>query len=281
MSIKGFFNGYYRSGTSAIWDSVRKESSIHFYYEPLNKKRISENIYDTPQNNKLHDLYLWEEYHKMDDNLKTQLLIKMKALNLYNKESVNDLFSFYDSFDDDVYMQTNRLDFIPQDSYNTFIHIVRNFEDVYSSFLNIFSKRYFGIYKKFKKIKHRLFNPYLFSEMWNIKEYVEKNIDIFPEFNSALKLSNREYHFLSWLIFNYKICCLEKCKNIIIYESVVQNNHILNSIIKDAWGIDIIINSIKNNESCIDDFYLSETVELSRKLNLYDRYQSLLKVCLK
>jgi hypothetical protein len=236
MGIKFIFNGYFRSGTTLIWEILKKSNPDKtVFYEPLHPHLFDEIAKNKHSKDDLHNKILWDEYLNLsnDDfkNLKNNHF-KNNFLNDYKK--INKYLNVYDNMSEDIILQTNRLHLylgnISQDYNLNVIYIIRNPLDVYKSLLNIYNSNN-GLKSKFIKLGSWVKNGY--NPKANIYG-AKDNIDlIYKKYglplcwgDSSKKASCLKnpfkIHVLNWTLSNYiGIKSLKKdIKSVLVYEKL-------------------------------------------------------------
>jgi len=245
MALRYIFNGYYRSGTTLIWE-ILKESNTDFtvFYEPLHPNLIDKIRHFSNNRDKLDSLHgkrLWNEYiiqgDTFIDNLDEKQVFR-KYMYPKNKQELFNYLDIYDNLSGNIILQTNRLHFYLDDIVEKYnikaFHIIRNPFDVYSSLIQIYKN-------KRSSFKHFVLNFYHYLKyrytpklnFWGVKrsvDFIYENFKI-PGYWQETKIKKHilndsfKMHLLNWILCNY--LALNKNQNfnfkLILYEDLIKN----------------------------------------------------------
>lgn len=239
MAIEVIVNGFYRSGTTMLWDILKQSNpEKNIFYEPLNPYLAyyirKEEYYNTP--NALHNLYLFQEYIRSDKNLIDKIIDKHPVLDhpLPNdKQRLYEYLNIFDELDNSV-LQVNRLHFHMTDIHERYnakiVHIIRNPFDVYNSILVDFYRstytkdwkwKYYYQYK-FRKWYDLHLNHFDIKPMY---EFIQKKYGYNQDYFHASSDGTFNYFLVNWIVCNYHaIKSINDVNGILVtYEDVVSN----------------------------------------------------------
>lgn len=287
MAIVGIFNGYFRSGTTLVWEVLKKSNqTTRVFYEPFNPNLFIYLESERNQVNPLHKKLLWDEYRKLT-YLEIQNLRSLHS-NFYHEiprdtDKLLKYLNFYNTLEGNIILQTNRLHFhydIIKRNYDIpIIHIIRDPISVFYSIRNTtYSKK--NIVNKILKIIN--FNPFNIQDLADyIYRYygLPKNLNG-NKYKELLFFYNiKEVFLLTWTISNYlSIKSIEKNSKteLLIYEKINESNIIENINKYENISFDLknchikIVN--KYNEKLRKEFY-----KISEKLGISKEYKYILE----
>lgn len=295
MSIKYIFNGYYRSGTTLIWDILKKSNPNYLvFYEPLHPdlfKKINYNRKHGFGKDRLHEKNLWEEYSKPKNNFISKL--KSSFYNGNYPNSYNELKKYLDQFDilsSNTILQTNRLhfftDYVIQDYKPNFIYIIRNPINVYSSLMNIYKNKgiiknifvgFFLFLRNGYNSKSKVFSidqtlEYIYSK-YKIPKFFGNNKEKYELLNTPFKA-----HLVSWVLCNY-IGLKESdinTQNLIVYEDLINNPDNIKKRIESNFSLSFNISNVKTEKSNLNIYKSDKIIRSVEELNLLQEYNYIL-----
>lgn len=213
MAIRWIINGYFRSGTTFMWEKFRKASSenVLCLYEPLHPGLpvFLNNQGRDKSGKRLHNQDLWSDYMRIPSDQR-ELLLKH-----YPNRSGNcnwtcrelmDYLEILHSLDEDVMIQANRLHYNLTDVGETIgarvVHVVRNPVDVFYSIRHT----YFTNAGQFRGFARQLAYPFRGSRVFETAQWMNRAMTVFPQLSIALK--NRPQGLLpcfvpAWISANY------------------------------------------------------------------------------
>ncbi len=290
---KYLFNGYYRSGTTIVWDILKNSNpKWTVFYEPLNPRKGSRKNYKKYKH-KLHQQVLWEEYIKQGEDFVEKLVKYYPFENGIPYCRNTKLFKKYiDQFfknDNKLILQSNRaffhLDILKSDYGFKSFHIIRNPINVYKSFKKIYKKRNF--LKKIKKYLYYLktgIHP--LSKMWRFEELIEAS---FRKHSLPLYWNNDNYKkklykdpfkiiLLGWIVSNYSSFKLERNDEIKIlpYEVIVSNPIRIKTFVQQNSNLYFNTNMIKKRNSDIKMYKKRKVMKAAKKLKMKTEYEFIL-----
>lgn len=141
MAIELVINGYFRSGSTMMWDLVKKSNpEMLCMYEPCHPELFRKIITEDPNKCfELHKMAVWADYHKLERSQieKLRKLHHMETIVL-EFEKWQSYFDYIGSLSKHVFLQPNRAHFILEDMYRRYscpiVHLVRNPLDTLVSF---------------------------------------------------------------------------------------------------------------------------------------------------
>ena len=219
MAIEVVVNGFYRSGTTMIWNLLKRSNpEKNIFYEPLNPYLSyyirSEAYYDVP--NPLHNMYLFQEYSQIGNGFIDQIVDKHPALNHPLPNNKKELYEYLQLFHvlDNSILQVNRLHFHLNDIHKKYnakiIHVIRNPFDVYHSIVIDFYKHHYKSKWKFK---------YIYQYKFRKKHYLHLNhFDIKPMYDFIQKKYGYSIDYLEYTEDNsFKYFYLGSPHNVLSY----------------------------------------------------------------
>lgn len=240
MSIKFIVNGYFRSGTTFIWKSLKDTLPRYLgLYEPLHPK-LAEHIQKARidhTKDPLHNEFLWDDYLAIEKEKMNSILLKhpnMTFFGIQSKEKLQDYLDEINTIKQDVFLQPNRMHFfldLPKQRYNAkIVHVIRNPIDVFQSMRSAYYKNtpfwLFPIKKITENYNLQKKNAFQVHQdlHWIIKHQKKSSP---PNILKRIKL---EYDLFGkfvfvWVISNYSaIRSIENNKGyLLVYEKLTQN----------------------------------------------------------
>ncbi|MFM9986434.1 MAG: sulfotransferase domain-containing protein [Flavobacteriales bacterium] len=218
MPVKYIINGYFRSGTTMLYDAVRKavgEDGFSFY-EPCYPK-LGLVIRDEQSHkaiNPLHGKKVWHEYLRLDENELKDILRNhpnTRGEGIANDRDFMAYINQYNALPNAVFLQTNRYHFFLDIFFKEYnaqvVHVVRNpihvFESIYNSYFQSVSplkkivrkltqrytmKNYFGVQNEFNWILQHTGFPFVMYNNWRLRYF--KKPDYFSQFVVVWIVSN-------------------------------------------------------------------------------------------
>lgn len=240
MAIKLVVNGYFRSGTTFVWDFMKealREEGYLSLYEPLNPDMaILINKERDNRINVLHDRFVYKEYLEIDERTLARLLRNNPNANGFGIENDAALIAYLDIFhgmERKLFLQPNRLHFHLDLLFERYganvVHVIRHPLDVY---LSIAKGAYVLVESRFKRALHALARPFLLVRSFEIeKQYRWINYKAgYPagyRDSIRLRLLNRfdafEKFVVVWTVSNY--CALKSIQAhggmLLVYEQLL------------------------------------------------------------
>ena len=251
MPIKMVLNGFYRSGTTALWDAVRRRfTETAVLYEPLNShlRKILHKPKRLKQVNTLHNLPVWMEYLRLEPGVRERFRKKHPGV-LTADTAFSEISSALDVLHEcgqDVFIQSNRLQFFLErmaDRYGSEIIImIRNPVDVIDSL-----ERCFASESLFVKARRQLRYLGRYSrKFWHMDAFIR---DGALETGTCRTLTARDSTpakhpgfrrtcFASWLFSNLamlRFASVNRC-TIIDYDVMVNNPGSFEKTMKKTFG---------------------------------------------
>jgi len=245
MPIKIVVNGYFRSGTTFVWDYLRVHLEERVYlclYEPLHPDLANLIIqYKKGRKfNKLHNKLLFEDYLKLEEKTLNKLLRNNPNANPLGINSDIELINYLDllhSIPQNIFLKPNRLNFhlelIFENYTNKVIHIIRHPLDVWNSIMNAYGKDSIpesNLKKMLRMLmkKWRLVNSFEIEKNYN---WIIRKIGYPYNFRDSLstrvlnKYNAFEKFVVVWTISNYyAIKSIKDYKGLLlVYESIIAN----------------------------------------------------------
>lgn len=228
MKARVIVNGSFRSGTSYIWNDLKKNNNGVILYEPCHENLLNLlKKVNTSSVDKLHGLRIWSEYNKNH----IDFIERDGISNFYNYKSgvVSYASGLCDTSQGIIGLQTNRwhlfYDELIYAGYNV-IHIIRNPNDVYRSIINSYRAQGSGFIKLLKRI---LPDNIVNRRAFKIKSWYEYTLDNLQLKNDAKLKTDLAYEMfvITWILQNYKaISSLNKhglSNNVIVYDLILNN----------------------------------------------------------
>lgn len=238
MGIKIIVNGYFRSGTTFIWKSLKNQLPNYLcFYEPLHPN-LAMHIQEFKKKQKkdnLHNELLWEDYLNIPEEDLNAILINNPNLTKFGitgEQAINEYLQIFNKLKKPVLLQPNRMHFFlrnaPADT--KVVHIIRHPIDVLRSMEKAYLKsEYISL-----RILKRLGNIYFFQKLnaFDIdKEYKWINQHIgYPPKEDFLFRKIRELDYFGkfvvvWTISNYYAIKSLNSNNgyLLIYEKLISD----------------------------------------------------------
>ncbi|MFM1998577.1 MAG: hypothetical protein RL204_524 [Bacteroidota bacterium] len=163
MAIKILINGYYRSGTTMLFNQVNQSLPSNYigFYEPCYPLLGLVVRNEEPNKiSKLHGSTLWKSYQNLDESDFIKLLRNhpnTNKLGIANDKALLQYLDVFNGFNKDSFLQTNRyhlfLEEIKKEYSPTLFHIIRDPNSVYDSIKKAYTGNTSGIKKIIKKIR--------------------------------------------------------------------------------------------------------------------------------
>lgn len=261
MGIKLIINGYFRSGTTFVWNylyPILKSKGFLSFYEPLlpylgqdvNKERISRKI------NPLHSSRLYQDYNALPDNVRTHIFLNNPNANSFgirNSLELKNYLDLYNEMSAPVFLQTNRLHFFFHDISSWYepiiIHIIRNPLDVWVSIKNAYLKHNLSDVRGAKYIYYKLKRDFSLGQTFEIdKQFkwilfkvglpVYYKLDIFRKITWRLDVFER--FVVNWIVSNYfAIKWLKDSQSLLVYEHILNEPEVLSNRLSKLLKFDL------------------------------------------
>ncbi len=194
MAIRWIINGYFRSGTTFLWDRFHRatKGGVLCLYEPLHPDLhvFLENDGQDKSGRRLHHLDLWSDYLRIPPGKRQQLLKchPNRSGNCnWSWRELADYLEILHSLDKDVLIQANRLHYhlinVIELTGARVVHLVRNPVDVFHSIRNA----YFTNAGQFRGFARRLAYPFRGNHAFETVHWMNRAINVFPQISTALK----------------------------------------------------------------------------------------------
>jgi len=242
MAIEYIIDGFYRSGSTAVWKIVKENNKKYsVFYEPFHpdlRLKLQEKSKD-----QLHNLELWNEYNFLKNDKEFKRTInKLKINSLYSKEFIFEYLSFYDK--EKSILQTNRSSFnykLIRKFYKKvkIIYLVRNPLSIALSLKKYHSKKNINT---FWSKAYYLKNGYQFiNSTFSIINMINVCYNKYDFPKSWGKSSYRKFVTediislvaIAWLCHVYIAFKSNEIDKMIMYEKLVQSNLKLDYLIDD------------------------------------------------
>jgi hypothetical protein len=282
MGIILIVNGYFRSGTTAMWKMIKQcNKDKKVFYEPFHTK-LFQKIENEFGLNKSHGIELWDEYRDMGNDFIQSLKSKYKFGKYGFSNDINDYIEYLEKFDEiesDIILQPNRLSFFLGEMVEYFniqaIQLVRNPFNVYKSVIkNLRSNIFRSVLSPIVK-GYRLGSAY-YSTIY-ICDYINKNHGKIDKYIFKRRFINPWKMFIiSWVNSNYY--ALRNPRVIALpYEWLISEPYKVRNVLSDI-NIKIDLNFFHriNNYTNIDWVSNKELFNLSEKLNLIEKYRHII-----
>lgn len=295
MPIKYIFNGYYRSGTTLIWEILKTSNPDYVvFYEPLHPQLsmvLKKYFHAKDKIDKLHGKELWEEYFE-----KGKPFIKERERNhtfskfIYpmNYRQLFNYIDVYQKLQENTILQTNRLHFHLKDAVKKYkikaFHIIRNPIDVYNS-LMVYYKNYAKWYMEIASYIKNRHSPR--SNTLKIKkniEYTFCNYGIPPywgEKKKKLRILRRPFatHLLSWILSNYFAIKDYKNSNIdiVIYEKLLSYPEKVQNMITSTTDLAFNILPVKRKKIEMEVYKSPQIVKTIELIGMKDEFNYILE----
>jgi len=220
---KYVINGFFRSGTSAIWNNMKvSNENLMAFYEPCHPHLLKLHLEESGVMNKLHQMELWKEYRNIYmDVLTTHPYISSSA---YGKRVI-DYISVFESeaknMDRDLLLQSNRWHFelenFGTENYHV-MHVLRAPDSVFDSMRKEYLNNDNLFVSAVKLLKMNVWN----DNFWEFGELFQFVSSVYPtKYTSGsfrrlnkFKFTLDEKFVFLWTISNYlAMKQLEKIEN--------------------------------------------------------------------
>jgi hypothetical protein len=236
MAIKFLINGYFRSGTTFLFNLVKEQLPDHqCFYEPCYPKLglVVENHKRAKQKtDKLHNASLWNEYAELSASDFHAIL--RNHPNTSNKGISSDasLFQYldiYNNLQSPSVLQTNRyhlyLGAIQSHYSIPVVHVIRNPIDIYFSLVKSYTKRSSGMKNTVRKLIFPFTSKNYFGQESELKHNIEKLglPSVFYDnwkFRYFKKISFQEKVYINWVLDNYAVLTSKQDILIAFYENL-------------------------------------------------------------
>jgi len=149
MAVKWIINGYFRSGTTFLWERFRSaaDGNVLCLYEPLHPDLpgFIENRGRDESGRRLHQLELWSDYLRIQPARLKRILSchpNLSARCCWRNEELAAYFREFHTLDKDVMIQCNRLHFdiqcVAELTGARIVHVVRNPVEVFHSIRHVY-----------------------------------------------------------------------------------------------------------------------------------------------
>jgi len=290
MPIKYIFNGYFRSGTTMLWE-ILKTSNPNYtvFYEPLHpnlKDRIIKYKKHLNADN-IHKKHLWSDYIKQNHSWLEGIFNNNKGkVLLLDKEKLFHYLDLYNKLPENVILQCNRMHFsldLIEDQYNAAVfHIIRNPLAVYNSL----SKTYNNSRKKLRSLLKNFFYHLIMgydmrSKFWSIDFYIDYSCNKYnfphywvdPSKRRKILSDPLKTLVLSWVICNYH--AINKIYNpeyILVYERFIKEKFLIKDRIEKLAAIQFDVKKVENRRVNLKDYRNKEILEIVDLLELNKEY---------
>lgn len=289
MAIKFLINGFFRSGTTFLFNQVKEQLPENTcFYEPCYPKLglvVEHHKQSEQKTDRLHGSSLWSEYAELLDSDFINLL--RNHPNTKNNGIANDasLFKYLDLFnnlDKSLVLQTNRyhmyLGAIQAKYAIPVVHIIRNPIDVYFSMIKSYSKRSVGIKKYIRKVIFPFTSKNYFGQESELKFNIEKLglPTVFYDnwrFRYFKKISFKETVYINWVLGNYAALTSKDTILIVFYENLIAQTEIESKRISKHINSNIDIENVKLPQNTYN-----KSFEIEYFNSIIDKYK--LKRCL-
>lgn len=222
MSIKLVVNGYFRSGTTLVWELLKEHTNNYIvFYEPLHpslpRSVTRENILQ--KKHSIGNIFVWKEYQNLNDNELKKLFLNhpnLEKSGIENEIVFKNYFDILNHLNFDVALQPNRahmfLDVFIQEYNAKVIHIIRHPLDVLMSI----EKRFYMSKNKLKEFikKYFLKSIYLHHTFefdkdynWLLKHvgdlYHVQDHGMLASLGFKKNISYFEKFVIVWILYNY------------------------------------------------------------------------------
>ena len=298
VPIRYIFNGYFRSGTTLLWDILKiSNPSICVFYEPLHQNLVNlvKKYRKTRSSDNLHGRKLWEEYllqgEKFINDLSEKNIFRQSIYPFSLDELVNYL-DVFNNIDTDTVLQANRLHFYLDEITNhyktTSFHVLRSPARVYESLMAIYKQKH-------KIVNAELINILLWlknfhtpkSDVFSIKKginyaYIRHKSPYYWSDNKARSIILSDpfkSHVLSWILCNYYACKNENT-NVFLYENLITYPEMIEKMIESKTGLIFDVSSVNKKEVDLKHEYMdANLVNTVNNLDLIDEYNFILRRC--
>lgn len=235
MGIKLVVNGYFRSGTTAIWAELKRSNpGYKVLYEPCHEKLPLILDSQIGKVEKLHGKSLWDEYGILDIRSTDIRRVHPNIGSVFPSNSLllKGYLQYFEHFDDNLILQTNRwhefLGVVRDITEAKVVHVIRNPFDVYLSFKQSIYKDTSGPSKAVSFFKNHVFGYDFFyvDELYKFTKSRTSKGDTYYQGakRRAKDLVKRrlEKFFYCWLFYN--ACAIEDCERrggkVFLYENL-------------------------------------------------------------
>ena len=241
MPVKYVINGYFRSGTTMLYDAVSDalgDQSFSFY-EPCYPKLglVIRNEEAVQKTDPLHGKKIWREYHRLDDSRRNDILRNhpnTSGAGIQNDPAFLNYIHQFHSIPEPVFLQTNRyhffLDVVFKEFHIPVAHVIRNpihvYESICAAYFSSVSpakkiirritqrytmKNFFGLENEFDWIVRHTGFPLVIYNNWRLRHFSPP--DYFTKF------------VVVWIVSNYyALRSIEKNNGrLLIYEQLLSN----------------------------------------------------------
>lgn len=259
MPIEIVVNGYFRSGTTFIWNFLNEtfeREGILSFYEPLNPYLA---LYirkeDQGQKNRLHGDFLYRSY----SNIENELLLKILRNNpnvshhgIYNDRVLIDYLDIFNNMPQKIFLQPNRLNFHLDLLFGRYTkkiaHVIRHPLDVW---LSVKKAIYSSSEDQVIRIIHRILPLFMFKNSFEIvKQYhwIYNHLGYPYNLRDSLYQSTSNYFntfekfVVVWTISNY--FALKAINNnggyLLAYEYLIDYPHVVKKELSQFLGMDLV-----------------------------------------
>lgn len=286
MPVKLVVNGYFRSGTTAVWELLKQNNcnSIVFY-EPCHEKLplILDVVND--EEDVLHGKKLWNEYfeNKIYSSDIRKVHPNLGVVHPSESRKVLEYTNIYHELAGDVVLQTNRWHEYLYDIHKEYdavvVHLIRNPIDIYASFEESLFKNRKGISLLKAYVLRYFFREDVFyvDEAFKfLKHRSAKGEDRYRGIYRKiyLKLYSRFERFMyAWIIFNYQalIDCKKSGGFVAVYENLGQGD-LANYLALNGYSFDESL--LKPNRlDFIDKEEMGRLSYVARKIGLESEFE--------
>ncbi len=194
MAIRWIINGYFRSGTTFLWDRFRKavNDDVLCLYEPLHPDlpNFLEKGGRDDSGKRLHHLDMWSDYLHIHPDHRQLLLDRHPNRSANCDWSGQELAAYLEilhTLDEDVMIQTNRLHYdftqVADMTGAPIVHILRNPVEVFHSIRHT----YFSNVGKARGFIRRLAYPLRGSRVFETDAWMNRAMKAFPRLYSVMK----------------------------------------------------------------------------------------------
>ena len=275
--IKYVINGFYRSGTTFLYRSMKEIKYDHvILYEPFHKnlEKFVDKEKKSKKYDKLHKSLLWEGYNNIPENELQKAYRNLPKNVMEGLDKENKVFIYlniYHKCDLKIILQVNRLHFYLDKISKRYeaktVHIIRNPFDVYNSLLNLYIKLNYKLIFRLINICLRNTNPFDISNVYK-KIFLKKSkYDFFHKMFSV------------WLLTNYFACKnIDKDPHmgrIILYENFLDEIYNISNFLELKFeDYEIIKNKFHlQNYQKINEKYKIKILQIIEKESLMKEWE--------
>ncbi len=289
MPITAIINGYYRSGTTLLWNIARENFPGHLCcYEPLHPK-LSQLLEEAKHRTTPwpgHDLPVFAPYFELPPDVLQRLIARHPNTGWHGIRSEQALFAYFDILHNlprPVILQPNRLHFFLRPSGRHYhcriVHIIRHPASVYTSLLRASFAR--NLAQKIKEQFVRRLDPFGVT-----REYlwIVKNADrLWPARPGRLarlgtSLSPFAKFVVVWTLSNYH--ALEQLQEgdglVLLYEEFLRQPQKTTTIMLNHLGAKQFRIPAIEQEKSPDHTVLRAIVDKIRQLGLTEKFEAIL-----